>query len=213
MMEEGDWMINRGLKVKTVLIKDGKQKGEGANDGVPGSILQLPIKGGASWDSCLVLLEDLLALQAVRALRGRASGKRRSSSSGHPVPGGVPPEGRLVLAGCTLAVDLVLHHGYAVQLGAAPERPRGKFKVSHEDAVGRLQKLPGCIAGYNSQFSFKSQHIFLSNVVSFKSLSCLCIHQRFANVVAFMLGIVKWVHVFSVTQFSLWINQPFISAE
>lgn len=41
---------------------------------VPGPIWQLPIKGCASWDSCLVLLEDLLALQAIRALSGRPSG-------------------------------------------------------------------------------------------------------------------------------------------
>ncbi len=42
------------------------------------------------------------------------------------MPGGVPPEGCLVLAGCTLTVDLVLHHGYAVELRAAPERVEGK---------------------------------------------------------------------------------------
>ena len=74
-----------------------------------------------------MLLEDLLALQAIGALRGRAPGQRRSSSCGHPVPGGVSPEGCLVFAGCTLAVDLVLHHGYAIELGAAPER-RGNGK-------------------------------------------------------------------------------------
>lgn len=38
------------------------------------------------------------------------------------MPGGVPPEGRLVLARRALTVHLVLHHGYAVELGAAPER-------------------------------------------------------------------------------------------
>lgn len=67
-----------------------------------------------------MLLQDLLALQAVGALRGRASGEGRPSSGGHPMPGGVSPEGCLVLAGRPLAVDLVLHHGYAVQLRAAP---------------------------------------------------------------------------------------------
>lgn len=88
--------------------------------GLPGTVWQLPVEGGAPWDSCLVLLQDLLALQAVGALRGRASGQGRSSSAGHPMPGGVSPEGCLVLAGRPLAVDLVLHHGYAVQLRAAP---------------------------------------------------------------------------------------------
>lgn len=106
--------------------------GEMANDGLPGPIRQFPIKGGASWDCSLVLLEDLLALQAVRALRGRASGQRCSSSSWHPMPGGVSPEGRLVLAGCTLAVDLILHHGYAIQLRAAPERRRGFGRETKE---------------------------------------------------------------------------------
>lgn len=92
----------------------------GVDEGLPGSVWQLPVEGGAPWDSCLVLLQDLLALQAVGALRGRASGEGRSSGGGHPVPGGVSPEGCLVLAGRPLAVDLVLHHGYAVQLRAAP---------------------------------------------------------------------------------------------
>lgn len=114
----------------------------GANGGSPGPVGQLSIKGGASWDSRLVLLEDLLALQAVGALRGRASGYRRSSSSRHPMPGGVSPEGCLVLAGCTLAVDLVLNHGYSVQLGAAPERHRWgnrevKGQVSREARLTR----------------------------------------------------------------------------
>lgn len=63
-----------------------------------------------------MLLEDLLTLEAIGALRGRTSGQRHSGSGGHPVPCGVPPEGRLVLAGCSLAVDLVLDHGYAVEL-------------------------------------------------------------------------------------------------
>lgn len=89
---------------------------------LPGSIWQLPIKGGASWDSCLVLLEDLLALQAIRALCGRASGQSCSTSYGHPMPRGVSPKGCLVLTRCTLTVDLVLYHGYAVELGAAPEK-------------------------------------------------------------------------------------------
>lgn len=69
-----------------------------------------------------MLLEDLLALQPIGALRGRASGQRLTTSCGHPMPGGVSPEGCLVLAGRALAVDLVLHHGYAVELGAAPEK-------------------------------------------------------------------------------------------
>lgn len=38
------------------------------------------------------------------------------------MPGGISPEGRLVLTRRTLAVHLVLHHRYAVELGAAPER-------------------------------------------------------------------------------------------
>lgn len=76
-----------------------------------------------------MLLEDLLALQALGALRGRAPGQRRSSGAGHPMPSGVPPEGSLVLAGRALAVDLVLHHGYAVELGAAPGRGEETKKI------------------------------------------------------------------------------------
>lgn len=93
---------------------------------IPGTIRQLPIKRCASWDGCLVLLKDLLALQAIGALRGRASGQRHPGRGGHPVPRGVPPEGRLVLAGRTLAVNLVLHHGDAVQFRTAPERQSGE---------------------------------------------------------------------------------------
>lgn len=104
----------------TLLLKPVDKWCVGVNEGLPGSVWQLPVEGGAPWDSCLVLLQDLLALQAVGALRGRASGEGRSSSGGHPMPGGVSPEGCLVLAGRPLAVDLVLHHGYAVQLRAAP---------------------------------------------------------------------------------------------
>lgn len=44
------------------------------------------------------------------------------------MPGGVSSEGCLVLTGCTLAVDLVLHHGYAVEFGAAPEKEGGWTK-------------------------------------------------------------------------------------
>jgi len=54
------------------------------------------------------------------------------------MPIGVSPEGSLVLAGGTLAVDLVLHQGYAVELGAAPER---------EGGCGRKQRR------YKGQFS------------------------------------------------------------
>lgn len=118
--------------------------------GLPGPVGQLPVEGGAPRDGRLVLLQDLLALQAVGALRGRASGERRSSRRGHPVPGGVSPEGRLVLAGCTLAVHLVLHHGYAVELRAAPAKKTGRCTVRSSDAgvekflfqagnVGRIQ--------------------------------------------------------------------------
>lgn len=76
-----------------------------------------------------MLLEDLLTLQAIGALRGRASGQRHSGGGGHPVPCGVSPEGRLVLAGRTLAVDLVLDHGYAVEFGAAPERQKEREQI------------------------------------------------------------------------------------
>lgn len=51
----------------------------GADGALPGSVWQLPIEGGASWDGGLVLLEDLLALEAVGALCGGASGQRGSS--------------------------------------------------------------------------------------------------------------------------------------
>lgn len=57
-----------------ITLSDESRNGVGADAGLPGPIWQLSIKGGAPWDSCLVLLENLLALQAVRALRGRASG-------------------------------------------------------------------------------------------------------------------------------------------
>ncbi|TNN58090.1 hypothetical protein EYF80_031689 [Liparis tanakae] len=53
---------------------------------LPAPIWQLPIKGGAPRDGCLVLLEDLLALQSFRALSGRAAGQLGSSSRGHPMP-------------------------------------------------------------------------------------------------------------------------------
>lgn len=76
-----------------------------------------------------MLLEDLLTLQAIGALRGRASGQCHSGGGGHPVPCGVSPEGRLVLAGRTLAVDLVLDHGYAVEFRAAPERQTKRMKT------------------------------------------------------------------------------------
>ena len=88
---------------------------------LPGPVRQLPVEGGAPGDGvCLVLLEDLLALQAVRALGGGAPGQGLARRARHAVPRGVPPEGRLVLAGSALAVHLVLHHGDAVELGAAP---------------------------------------------------------------------------------------------
>lgn len=96
---------------------------------LPGAIWQLSVKGGASWDGCLVLLEDLLTLQAVGALSGRASGQRRSGSCGHPMPGRVSPEGRLVLAGRTLTVHFILHHWYPVKLGAASEKETQMSKV------------------------------------------------------------------------------------
>lgn len=41
---------------------------------LPGAVRQLPVKGGAPWDGRGVLLQDLLALQAVGALCGRAPG-------------------------------------------------------------------------------------------------------------------------------------------
>lgn len=100
--------------------------GGGQHGDLPGTIRQLPVKGRASWNGRLVLLQDLLTLQAIGPLCGRASGQRHSGGGGHPVPCGVSPEGRLVLAGCSLAVDLVLDHGYAVELGAAPERQAEK---------------------------------------------------------------------------------------
>lgn len=103
------------------------QQNEG---GLPGPVGQLSVEGGAPRDGRLVLLQDLLALQAVGALRGRASGERRSGRGGHPVPGGVSPEGRLVLAGSPLAVHLVLHHGYAVELRAAPSEEDGRGSQS-----------------------------------------------------------------------------------
>lgn len=99
---------------------------------IPGTIWQLPIKRCASWNGCLVLLEDLLTLQAIGALRGRASGQRHPGGGGHPVPRGVPPEGRLVLAGRPLAVNLVLDHGYAVEFRTAPER-RSRETVQERD--------------------------------------------------------------------------------
>lgn len=80
------------------------------------------------------MLEDLLTLQAIGALRGRAPGQRHPGRGGHPVPRGVPPEGRLVLAGRALAVHLVLHHGDAVELRAAPERQTGRER-------GRIRTL------------------------------------------------------------------------
>lgn len=92
------------------------------------------------------------------------------------MPGGVSPEGRLVLAGCPLAVDLVLHHGDAVQLGAAPERQRGwgrkqrrKLKVSHEAGVKRLQKRPSCIAGCIPYYSAKNLSPLLQAILFFST--------------------------------------------
>lgn len=49
------------------------------------------------------------------------------------MPGGVSPEGCLVLAGRTLAVNLILHHGYAVELGAAPRREKGRGKGKKQE--------------------------------------------------------------------------------
>lgn len=51
------------------------------------------------------------------------------------MPSGVSPERCLVLAGCTLAVDFVLHHGNAVELGAAPEREGGRAGTWMEKTV------------------------------------------------------------------------------
>lgn len=87
------------------------------------------------------MLEDLLTLQAIGALRGRASGQRHPGGGGHPVPRGVPPEGRLVLAGRALAVDLVLDHGYAVELGAAPERQTEREEMDQEPEPRTSKKL------------------------------------------------------------------------
>jgi len=119
------WMYHSGQRHTR---EEGGRDNKGS---LPWTIWQFPIKRGASRNRCLVLLEDLLTLQAVGTLSGRASGQRRSGSCGHPMPGGVSPEGRLVLTGCTLAVDLVLHHWDSVKLGAAPGREdwEGKKKV------------------------------------------------------------------------------------
>ena len=96
---------------------------------LPGPVRQLPVKGGAPGNGVgLVLLEDLLALQAVGPLRGGAPGQGLARGARHAVPRGVPPEGRLVLAGRALAVHLVLHHGDAVELGAAPGGRQGGGK-------------------------------------------------------------------------------------
>ena len=90
---------------------------------LPGPVGQLPVERGAPWDSGgLLVLKDLLALQPVRALGGRPAGQRLIGWGGHAVPGGVPLEGRLILAGRALAVQLILHHGDAIELRTAPER-------------------------------------------------------------------------------------------
>lgn len=82
---------------------------------IPGSIRQLPVERGAAWDGGLSVLEDLLARHAIGTLRGGSAGKRLAAG-GHTVPGGVSLEGRLVLAGRSFTVQLILHHGDAVEL-------------------------------------------------------------------------------------------------
>lgn len=87
------------------------------------------------------MLEDLLTLQAIGALRGRAPGQRHPGGGGHPVPRGVPPEGRLVLAGRAFAVHLVLDHGDAVELGAAPERQTEREGTDHDAGAEDIEEI------------------------------------------------------------------------
>lgn len=127
-----------------------------------------------------MLLQDLLALQAVGALRGRAPGESPPSRRGHPVPGGVSPEGRLVLAGRSLTVHLVLHHGYAVELRAAPARKMGGSTV-RGGTVGpevcfRQEVLKGSsrFGGQSCEVStFSSDNFFFFLNLSFLSASAL----------------------------------------
>lgn len=79
---------------------------------IPGSIWQLPVERGAAWDGGL---EDLLARHAIGTLGGGSAGKRLAAG-GHTVPGGVSFEGRLVLAGRSFTVQLILHHRNAIEL-------------------------------------------------------------------------------------------------
>lgn len=108
-----------------------------------------------------MLLQDLLALQAVGALRGRASGERRSGRGGHPVPGGVSPEGRLVLAGSPLAVHLVLHHGYAVELRAAPARRREGSQSVSNIGVEKFFFRQGMLRGFSEFWATELSHLLL----------------------------------------------------
>ncbi|XP_073690662.1 signal-induced proliferation-associated 1-like protein 2 [Garra rufa] len=92
----------------------GHQHREGfpKTEAIPGSIRQLPVERGAAWDGGLSVLEDLLARHAIGTLRGGSAGKRLAAG-GHAVPSGVSLEGRLVLAGRSFTVQLILHHGDA----------------------------------------------------------------------------------------------------
>lgn len=96
------------------------------------------------------MLEDLLTLQAIGALRGRASGQRHPGGGGHPVPRGVPPEGRLVLTGRALAVYLVLDHGDAVELRAAPERQTEREGTDQDSGAEDIEEMTFQVFNYGS---------------------------------------------------------------
>ena len=103
---------------------------------LPGTIGQLPVKGSAAGDGGLALREKGLALQPVgRAGHRGDPGQGLQGGRGHAVPRGVPPERGLVLAGGSLAVQLVLHHGDPAELRtpsvSQEEMVRGCSALSH----------------------------------------------------------------------------------
>lgn len=69
------------------------------------------------------------------------------------MPGGVSSEGCLVLTGCTLAVDLVLHHGYAVEFGAAPEKEGGWTKKQIRLKICQDEKTTTILDYYRQQYT------------------------------------------------------------
>lgn len=60
------------------------------------------------------MLEKLLARHTVVTLGGGSAG-HGLAAGGHPVPGGISLERRLVLAGSSFTVQFILDHGDSVE--------------------------------------------------------------------------------------------------